>query len=199
MKQYRDLVEYIMKNGTDKEDRTGTGTRSIFGYQMRFDLSEGFPLLTLKRTHWKSVAYELLWMIRGDTNVEWLHDHGVTIWDEWRRPYNLLRPVISIEKRNSTEYVEYTGDYGKSIKIFNDNERNELFDRWKLMLRRCYDTNSIHYHSYGAVGCSVDVRWHNFNQYAEDVKKLPHWWYAEKNLKRKKVIKNETKTATKSV
>ena len=130
MKQYHDLLKHILENGTQKGDRTGTGTISCFGYQMRFNLSEGFPLLTTKKLHLKSIIHELLWFIKGETNIQYLKDHRVRIWDEWADENGDLGPVYGHQWRNwnseGIDQIEVLIDQIKS----NPNSRRMIVSAW---------------------------------------------------------------------
>ncbi len=130
MKQYHDLLKHLLENGTQKGDRTGTGTISCFGYQMRFNLSEGFPLLTTKKLHLKSIIHELLWFIKGETNIQYLKDHKVRIWDEWADENGDLGPVYGHQWRNwnseGIDQIEVLIDQIKS----NPNSRRMIVSAW---------------------------------------------------------------------
>ncbi|AFT67913.1 MAG: thymidylate synthase [Cycloclasticus pugetii] len=127
MKQYLELMQDILDNGTDKEDRTGTGTRSVFGRQMRFDLSKGFPLVTTKKLHLRSIIHELLWFLNGDTNTRYLKDHGVSIWDEWADDKGDLGPVYGHQWRSwptpSGENIDQISEVLAQIKNTPDSRR----------------------------------------------------------------------------
>ena len=124
---YEDLLRDTLENGTRKTDRTGTGTTSVFGRQLRFDLSEGFPLITTKRVHFKSIAYELLWFLRGESNVGWLRENGVTIWDEWADADGELGPVYGVQWRSwptaGGDTIDQISDVIEAIKTTPDSRR----------------------------------------------------------------------------
>ncbi len=130
MKQYHDLIQHILDNGTFKEDRTGTGTKSVFGYQMRFDLSEGFPMVTTKKLHLKSIIYELLWFLKGDTNINYLQENGVRIWNEWADENGDLGPVYGYQWRNwNGDEIDQISEIIESIKK-NPDSRRLLVSAW---------------------------------------------------------------------
>ena len=135
MQQYLDLLTRILDEGVDKGDRTGTGTRSVFGHQMRFDLSEGFPLLTTKKLHTRSIFGELLWFLRGDTNIGWLHENGITIWDEWADADGNLGPVYGYQWRSwptpSGEHVDQIATVIDQIRN-NPNSRRHIVSAWNV-------------------------------------------------------------------
>ncbi|RKS13096.1 thymidylate synthase [Flavobacterium sp. 120] len=130
MKQYLDLVQHVMENGCQKGDRTGTGTKSVFGYQMRFDLNEGFPMVTTKKLHLKSIIYELLWFLKGDTNINYLQENGVKIWDAWADANGDLGPVYGHQWRNwNSEEIDQISELIKELKT-NPNSRRMLVSAW---------------------------------------------------------------------
>lgn len=135
MKQYLDLLDTVLRTGTDKGDRTGTGTRSIFGYQMRFNLQDGFPLLTTKKLHTRSIIHELLWFLNGDTNVKYLHDNKVSIWDEWAREDGSLGPIYGYQWRHWDKkdggFVDQISDVVNQIK-HNPNSRRMIVSAWNV-------------------------------------------------------------------
>jgi thymidylate synthase len=135
VRQYLDLLQRVLDDGAVKDDRTGTGTRSVFGHQMRFDLSQGFPLVTTKKVHTRSVFAELLWFLRGDTNVTWLHERGVTIWDEWADDNGDLGPVYGYQWRSwptpDGEHVDQIAQVVESIRRDPDSRRH-LVSAWNV-------------------------------------------------------------------
>ena len=135
MKQYLDLLNHIIENGTEKNDRTGVGTLSTFGYQTRFDLSKGFPLITTKKIHLKSVIYELLWFINGDSNIDFLKSNGVSIWDEWADASGNLGRIYGVQwrswKKNDNSHVDQLKNLIESLKN-NPNSRRHIVSAWNV-------------------------------------------------------------------
>jgi thymidylate synthase len=135
VRQYLDLMQRVLDDGVRKQDRTGTGTLSVFGHQMRFDLSAGFPLVTTKRIHVKSVVGELIWFLRGDTNVSWLHEHGVTIWDEWADEAGDLGPIYGYQWRSwpapDGRHIDQLANVIDAIKT-NPDSRRLLVSAWNV-------------------------------------------------------------------
>ena len=135
MQQYLSLLEHIIEKGTDKSDRTGTGTRSIFGYQMRFDLAKGFPLVTTKKTHLKSIIYELLWFLKGDTNIQYLKENNVRIWDEWADEEGNLGPVYGKQWRSwegkDGKVVDQVTELIQQLKT-NPDSRRLIISAWNV-------------------------------------------------------------------
>ena len=130
MKQYHNLIKHVLENGTVKQDRTGTGTKSVFGYQMRFDLSEGFPMVTTKKLHLKSIVHELLWFLKGDTNIKYLQENGVRIWNEWADENGDLGPVYGYQWRNwNGDEIDQISEIIETIKN-NPDSRRMLVSAW---------------------------------------------------------------------
>ena len=135
MQQYLDLLQHILDNGSDKSDRTGTGTRSVFGYQARFDLADGFPMLTTKKLHLKSIVHELLWFLSGDTNIRYLKEHGVRIWDDWADESGELGPVYGHQWRSwpaaDGGEIDQIGKLIEQIKN-NPDSRRHIVSAWNV-------------------------------------------------------------------
>jgi thymidylate synthase len=137
--QYEDFMRHVYTTGVQKADRTGTGTRSVFGHQLRFDLREGFPLVTTKKVHFKSIALELLWFLRGDGNARWLQERGVTIWDEWAKPDGDLGPVYGVQWRswpapspeNPSGHIDQIAEVVKQLKS-NPDSRRIIVSAWNV-------------------------------------------------------------------
>jgi thymidylate synthase len=166
MQQYHHLLKYILDNGSDKKDRTGTGTRSIFGYQMRFDLQEGFPLVTTKKVHLKSIIYELLWFLKGETNIAYLKEHGVSIWNEWADENGELGPVYGKQWRSwegkDGQVIDQISDLIRQIKS-NPDSRRLIVSAWnvaelpKMALMPCHNMFQF-YVADGKLSCQLYQR-----------------------------------------
>ena len=166
MKTYLDLLDHVLTRGVEKSDRTGTGTLSTFGYQMRFDLREGFPLLTTKKLHTRSIIAELLWFIQGSTNVKWLHEQGVTIWDEWADADGELGPIYGYQWRSwptpAGEHVDQLAGVINSIKATPDSRRHivsawNVADLADMALPPCH-TMFQFYVAHGRLSCQLYQR-----------------------------------------
>ena len=166
MQQYLDLLQYILDNGVEKSDRTGTGTKSCFGYQMRFDLQQGFPLVTTKKLHLKSIIYELLWFLKGETNIAYLKEHGVSIWNEWANENGELGPVYGKQWRSwkgaDGKIVDQVTDLIKQIKT-NPDSRRLIISAWnvadlsKMALMPCHTLFQF-YVADGKLSCQLYQR-----------------------------------------
>lgn len=174
---YEQLVKHVYENGEMRTDRTGTGTYSVFGTRLEYDLLHGFPLITSKKTHFKSVLEELLWFLRGETNISTLN---ASIWDEWRRPYTEDRALTLVERRVAVPAPAYEGNYSfRGLNSSKGSVDGKLSSQWVKMMRRCYDPTHHRYALYGGRGVTVHPDWHDPLRYVEDVKQLPHWWYKQ--------------------
>jgi thymidylate synthase len=178
--QYLALLQDILDNGEDTGDRTGTGTISMFGPQIVHDMGNGFPLLTTKKVFWRGVVEELLWILRGETNIKSLVDKNIHIWDQWSEflgDYPNTRRIISqVETKKVIGEEFYIGDYSTKGSCPNRNNIDDkLQNSWVKMMKRCYDAESHNYHHYGAKGIRVHKDWHNPKKFIEDVKDIINW------------------------
>jgi thymidylate synthase len=165
-RQYEDFMRHVFTQGVPKQDRTGTGTVSVFGHQMRFDLGEGFPLVTTKRVHFKSVAYELLWFLRGDSSARWLQEHGVTIWDEWADEEGNLGPVYGVQWRSwPTPEGGHVDQIAEVVRLLREepDSRRIIVSAWnvadlpRMALAPCHAFFQFHV-SEGRLSCQLYQR-----------------------------------------
>ena len=191
MQQYHDMLRYILDNGVESDDRTGTGTISVFGYQNRYDLNKGFPLLTTKRVAWNAVVHELLWFLRGETNIKYLNDNGVHIWDAWSDEDGELGPVYGHQWRKfgskpsrirqpKPRLAAHLTPSFCGVANGAGSGGHPLAGVWNGMIRRCYSKSNDNYKHYGGRGVYVCDRWLEFRAFAEDAVNLPGWVEGEK-------------------
>lgn len=204
MTAYEELLAHVLDNGTRKQDRTGTGTRSVFGHQMRFDLAEGFPLITTKRMFTRGMIEELLWFIRGETNEHVLRDKNVHFWKAWARKDGELGPIYGKQFRHVSTFlpvkpaiyepsdttatfpplVRHTKNLNErtvyGVGYYGDYDKQDphhlwLAEIWRQMIRRCYDETCRAYPGYGRVGVHVSEEWQCYANFQQDVKQVPNW------------------------
>lgn len=185
MIQYLDLLSDVLDNGEKRPDRTGTGTLSLFGRQVRYDLSDGFPAVTTKKLFMKGVIEELLWFLRGETNIKTLQEAGVNIWDAWsKKDTSLNRQKIPVWiKKSKSLYSPYLGDYSSSPCVKAGSKDDMLRNIWIKMMKRCYSVDSHNYPFYGGSGVSVSKKWHNCSVFISDAKNLAGWDNKEREWK----------------
>jgi thymidylate synthase len=168
--EYEKAVQHVLDYGVHKSDRTGTGTKSVFGYQMRFNAEDGFPLITTKKVHMKSIIHELLWFLKGTGDTTYLKEHNVKIWDAWRQPYNLDREVDFVEPRPPVYNTVTPSNVVDEDAYPEGSVEQKLVTEWNRMNRAVRQSSTT----------TVHPRWLDVNNFIEDAQKLPHWNYKEK-------------------
>jgi len=187
MKQYLNLLRDILDHGQQRGDRTNTGTISLFGPQMEFDLQEGFPATTTKKLLFRKVKTELLWFLRGGTNVAWLHEHNNHIWDEWMLSDLEVgvpseeRPLIWVDQKNATS-APFSGNLSTlGLDASRGSTDDRLRNLWVKIMQRCYDSDHHNFRFYGGRGVGVVKEWHDVNTFVHGVKNLPNWGHKNRS------------------